>query len=351
MSSTPSSSAASSGNRPLVSTTYLRVALDVLVGDDVGGRERLLEGTGIDPGDVASLGPVMPFGPFLQALGNTVRSRSPGWHLELAPHLDASMHGPLGFAALTAPTLAGALQVLRTYSGSRVPFAWFAGSHRGDRHRVEVHPVGELGALEKPLMELTVLAVVMLVTQVGARNSRELRVLIPGVPPSYRAVLEAALRAPVGFEADGYAVDIPQQWLERPSPLADPEVHQMNLSRCRDLQARLDGRSPLETSVRLELLALRGQAPGLAALAAQHHMSPRTLIRQLARSGTSYQEILDEVRASLAGEWLRDTDLTVQEIAHRLGFRDPSNFGRAFRGWYRTSPGRYRQQSRERLRG
>jgi len=335
----------------MVSTTYLRVALDVLVGDDMQGRARLLQGTGIDPGDVARLGPVMPFGPFLQALGNAVRSRSPGWHLELASRLDASMHGPLGFAALTAPNLAAALEVLRTYSGSRVPFAWFTGSGHSDRYRVEMHPVGELGRLGRPLMELTVLAVVMLVVQVGARNSRELRVLIPGAAPCYRAVLEAALRAPVGFEADVYAVDIPQQWLGRPSPLADPEMHRMNLSRCRELLARVDGRSPLETSVRLELLALRGQAPGLAALAAQRHMSPRTLIRQLARSGTSYQDILDEVRATLAGEWLRDTDLTVQEIAHRLGFRDPSNFGRAFRGWYCTSPGRYRQRARDCLAG
>ena len=116
--------------------------------------------------------------------------------------------------------------------------------------------------------------------------------------------------------------------------------------RTRDVVDRLraDGapRSGLAIGIRQELLSRRGRSPGLEALARSHHMSSRTLIRRLKQQGTSYREIAAEVHAGLAADLLRHTGRSVAEIADRLGFADPANFGRAFRGWFGTSPGRYR---------
>ncbi len=35
---------------------------------------------------------------------------------------------------------------------------------------------------------------------------------------------------------------------------------------------------------------------------------------------------------------------SINEVAHRLGFSDASNFSKAFRRWYGMSPDSYRQQ-------
>ena len=65
-------------------------------------------------------------------------------------------------------------------------------------------------------------------------------------------------------------------------------------------------------------------------------------MRQLRSAGTSYQRIVDEVRASLAREYLSDTRLPLAVIAERLGYSDTSNFSRAFRSWFGRSPGSFR---------
>ena len=80
------------------------------------------------------------------------------------------------------------------------------------------------------------------------------------------------------------------------------------------------------------------------AVAEQLGMSPRVLQRRLAKEGTSYQGVLDEVRSELALEYLR-TGTGIQQIAFLLGFSDASAFTKAFRRWFRTAPGDYRRRN------
>ncbi len=78
-------------------------------------------------------------------------------------------------------------------------------------------------------------------------------------------------------------------------------------------------------------------------VAADLCLSPRTLQRQLAAEGTSFQALLDEVRAAMAQDYLARTDLSAEEIAYLLAYRDPSSFYRAFHGWTGKTPGRMRR--------
>lgn len=86
------------------------------------------------------------------------------------------------------------------------------------------------------------------------------------------------------------------------------------------------------------------QWPTLLGLAAQLSLSPSSFRRQLEREGCSFQQIKDEVRRAMAFECLRDSDLSVAEIAAQTGFQEPSAFHRAFKKWTGESPGSYRQR-------
>ena len=72
------------------------------------------------------------------------------------------------------------------------------------------------------------------------------------------------------------------------------------------------------------------------------NMSKRSLQRRLTEEGTSFKEVLTQVRSDLARRYLRDSDLSVPEISHLLGFRENSSFFRAFQNWTGTTPGAYR---------
>ena len=89
-----------------------------------------------------------------------------------------------------------------------------------------------------------------------------------------------------------------------------------------------------------------GQWPTLLSLAGQVGLSPSSFRRQLEREGCSFQQIKDEVRQAMAFECLRDSDLSVAEIAEQTGFQEPSAFHRAFKKWTGESPGSYRLRLR-----
>ena len=72
-------------------------------------------------------------------------------------------------------------------------------------------------------------------------------------------------------------------------------------------------------------------------------LEPRTLRRKLEAQGTSYREILAEVRRTLAIEYLRKTRMTTEEIASRLGYSDSANFRHAFVRWTGKAPHEYRR--------
>lgn len=70
--------------------------------------------------------------------------------------------------------------------------------------------------------------------------------------------------------------------------------------------------------------------------------SPQWLQAELRRRDTSFAAELSRVRRSLADRYLRDTTLSMSEIAFLLGFSELSAFTRAARGWFSASPTQYR---------
>jgi len=76
-------------------------------------------------------------------------------------------------------------------------------------------------------------------------------------------------------------------------------------------------------------------------------MSRMTLRRRLSAAGTSFNRIRDESRKSLGLELLRQSDLPIEEIAHRLDFCDSDAFRQAMRSWVAMSPTEYRRRAAE----
>ena len=80
-------------------------------------------------------------------------------------------------------------------------------------------------------------------------------------------------------------------------------------------------------------------------IANQLNMSYRTLRRRLSAEGLSFKQIHKEVVMGLATAYLRQTDLSTQEIAFLVGYSEVANFHRAFKTWFKQTPGAYRQSS------
>jgi transcriptional regulator GlxA family with amidase domain len=79
-------------------------------------------------------------------------------------------------------------------------------------------------------------------------------------------------------------------------------------------------------------------------LAARAGMSSRTFARTFAaETGTTPAAYVEELRIEAARRLLEGSDLTVETVAKRVGFRRPETLYRAFRRRVATTPDRYRQ--------
>jgi len=97
------------------------------------------------------------------------------------------------------------------------------------------------------------------------------------------------------------------------------------------------------TSLRLLLAGYLDESPTISDSADLVGMSERTLQRRLAQDGTSFNELLDQVRFDTARQLLQNDSISVTDISGELGYKDPANFTRAFRRWAGVSPRKHRQ--------
>jgi AraC-like DNA-binding protein len=85
------------------------------------------------------------------------------------------------------------------------------------------------------------------------------------------------------------------------------------------------------------------QGAALESVAARMHLSPSALRSRLRQHGTTYSALLDRLRSDYAKRTLRQSQLSIGEVAHRLGFAHPPAFHRAFRRWFGVTPSAYRE--------
>ncbi|MFL6157221.1 MAG: AraC family transcriptional regulator ligand-binding domain-containing protein [Marmoricola sp.] len=157
------------------------------------------------------------------------------------------------------------------------------------------------------------------------------------------AAVEAVLRElflgtlPTTFDAGPGRVTFPASYLTAELPHASPAGRALAEELCAGLAGqRRDG--GLVQQVRILLTQRLAFDPSAAGVAAALALGERTLRRRLAAEGTSYQQVLDELRISLAGQLLGTGSLSVAEVAHRLGYAEAASFIHAHRRWHGRTP-------------
>jgi AraC-like DNA-binding protein len=93
----------------------------------------------------------------------------------------------------------------------------------------------------------------------------------------------------------------------------------------------------------LQKLLPHGKA-NRSAVAGAEGMSERTLSRKLAAEGTAYDELVDQLRRSLAFQYIKAPTISVSQIAWLLGYEVATSFNHAFVRWTGRSPSSVRKE-------
>lgn len=143
----------------------------------------------------------------------------------------------------------------------------------------------------------------------------------------------------VKYEQPDHCVIIPADLLDDAPPMADPtllaiiEKHVLQSIERQSLAA-----SPVHRIKEAMTEAMASGDCSVEAVSRQLGMSGRSLQRTLADNNTSFRSLLSEVRRIRAEQYLIETELTIKEIAHLLGFSEMSAFSRAAKVWFGKSP-------------
>jgi AraC-like DNA-binding protein len=71
----------------------------------------------------------------------------------------------------------------------------------------------------------------------------------------------------------------------------------------------------------------------------------RTLSRRLSDEGVTYGEVVDQLRRTLALQYLKEPGMSLSQIAWLLGYEGRASFNHAFRRWTGRSPSVARNES------
>ena len=161
--------------------------------------------------------------------------------------------------------------------------------------------------------------------------------------PSYVAAYQRVFGCPIAFGQPFDALEYPARLLDRPMIGRSDAYH-------RTLRAQADLRAahelPLAQVRRVLHTRISDPELDVADVARVLGVSHRTLQRRLREGGKSFRELRDEVRYQRARETLAGSDASIDEIASALGYRDRSNFVRAFSRWAGQSPSQLRARVR-----
>ncbi|WP_198347358.1 AraC family transcriptional regulator [Nocardia terrae] len=313
-------------------------------------RAAALTGTGLGEAELRDPELEIDIGQEFRIIENilTTTGDEPGMGLLAGFSLHLPMLGSLGIALGACATVREMVELWARYAELSFAYCRFGLADAGERVSVTLDPAAVPPHLRRFAIEHDLAAV-----RTIQRELLSWDVLVHGLElslpyaPVYEAVGLLLGIAAIDFDRPVSTLHLDAADLRRPMPQANSTLCRQYERHCAELVARRRGRAGLAGQVRA-LLRRHGRAVDQAAIAADLHMSVRTLRRRLAEQGTSFRELSSEATGLLAEELLA-TGFTVDTVAARLGYTSVSAFTTAFRDWKGQTPGRYSQHQRRRL--
>jgi AraC-like DNA-binding protein len=272
----------------------------------------------------------------LMIVANLVRHLEPGIGLTAGAQYSIEMFGMFGFACMSAPTLRETVAIALRYQDLAFILAEAEFVAGPDYSRIVVstshlppevrrfaadHCIATVWSTLRDISDDITVGVIDLAVGPGSDADR------------YRAQFGVTPR----FNQPTNSIGFCNAVLDRPRDV-DVDAMRECERQCNDLLARRQSLVGTAGIVRERLARAVDTVPPMPAVASDLFLSTRTLRRRLELEGTSFRELVDEVRQSRADALLAD-GLSVTQIAHRLGYGSSSAFVHAYKRWRGVTPG------------
>lgn len=318
--------------------------------------ELLLLNTGIRENVLRNPEANLSYEQFIELVNNALKlTNEPALGLYYGTRLKFTTHGAMGQASVSSENISEAIAAIIKYYRTRFAFIEMSFFIDENEAVIQIDENLGLGSLKAFLVEALFVSIMDVSKFLFGRTLVKTgRCFVSYPAPSYvnqyysffvepesigtENILPQKMSNMISFNAASNQLRFDKKYLVLPIALANTVARRLAEQECEQQLKAVDDINSIVTKV-MHLLQCKPESiPSMECVSDSLHMTSRTLRRQLQTYGTSFQDLLADIRKKRALDLLQNTDKPVDEIAHELGYSDPSNFGRAFRKWTGTSP-------------
>lgn len=204
------------------------------------------------------------------------------------------------------------------------------------------------GTIDKEVMrhmsECLFSAIVTTLSVVSKQPISPNKVCFAWPSPGRIDIYETVFKAPVYFKARSTALEFSNDMLDASIPYAD-ELLLTTLTRYADNQLDAIHEPDTWSNKVRSMVSHFGLSIDLDinTVSCNLGIGPRTLQQKLKSEGTRYQNIIRDMKISMAKEYLSNRKIPLSEIALLLGYSEQSAFNHAFKQWTGLTPRQFRE--------
>ncbi|GAA0779158.1 ornithine utilization transcriptional regulator OruR [Castellaniella ginsengisoli] len=309
--------------------------------------QRSLQGTGVAEGGIYDATALTSIRQYVEVCGNALAlGADPATPFLTGARLHLSAYGMYGYALMSCLQMRDYFLLGVKYHSLATPTLAIEWTERDDR-AVWSFPdalvCNESPDIRRFLIEQQYMQHVTHLQDVFGRPRFPIRAYFSYAAPAYAEIYERFLGCPCEFDHPQCELHYDAAILDQRPLLAHRLTATVLQQTCEGLISNARTLSGMAGEVYQRLLRRPGEFPGMETIAAQLGMTSRNLRRHLSAEGTSFSAILDDVRSSLAVEYVRTTRMNGDDIALLLGFSESTNFRRAFKRWTGKTTRDYRR--------
>ena len=277
-------------------------------------------------------------GKFLEYAAEAMDDGAFGLHL--AAEANPREAGLLFYVTSAANNLGEALALFARYSRIANEAVRIKHAHGPEGIVAEISFIGLSRHTAKQVTEFGVALTIKTLREIAGRNIRPTHLSFIHARNSDLPAFEQFFGCPVEFGASGDQVAFSNETLALPLVTEDRHLLETLRPICDEAaKERGTAAGSLRAAVENEAQKLlpHGHAKRHRVAKSLGH-SERTLTRKLVDEGTTYEQVLDQLRQSLALQYIKEQGVSLSQIAWLLGYDGPSSFNHAFKRWTGRSP-------------
>ncbi|HVU04766.1 MAG TPA: AraC family transcriptional regulator [Polyangiaceae bacterium] len=302
-------------------------------------RSDLIEGTGVAPETFELPDARISYAQFQRLEENALRlTKNPALGLYYGERAHVVHLGAVALVAMSSADVQSALIAVLEHQRAFLPGWVFEFRVDGPIGRIALREALPRGDLRVFATEAVAVGFHRVCRQILGREPPLLELHAAYPRPAHHAEYEKFFRVPVLFDQPVSEAVFDARVLQDRMEGSDPAMAARAARYVAAERIQASGNASIVDDVRRVIGGYRRTRPDLGDVARELGTSARSLRRNLHENGASFQALLDEARRARAEDFIRQTNLRVEQISTELGFTDVRSFRRAFKRWTGRTP-------------